>query len=439
MQVGGSLGGLSAGLALKTLEAGHDITILERNPDPLLHNQGAGIVAGGDTLSFFKKYVRNDRPIAVSSHRRQYLGRDGEIVHTEEMVQNMTSVRTSVAKIAPKAKIDKTQQWDLAYYLLRANFDYTASDYCETPAPLPHEGNVVHIHDRKVTALQPDGDQVSVAWETSKGEKGSIVADFVIGADGPSSTVRRILQPEVERTYAGYCALRGTVPEDEVSAAAKEAFSERFTFFHAAGIQILAYLIPGKHGTVEPGQRLVNFVYYTNFPEGSDELDEIMTDTNGQRRHITMPPGMLPEAAWEKQKRIARERLPPQFAEIVCKTKQPFVQAVTDCIAPTNEYMGGKVILVGDALAGFRPHTVASTSQACFDAMILADYFAGKVSRDDWKRQTMGFARFIQKRGADMGRRSQFQQLPLEEHIHDRNVASTPREKEVYPDWAIQI
>lgn len=416
--MGGSLGGLSAGLALKDL--GHDVTILERNTSPVLHHQGAGIVAGGDTLEFFNRYVRCDRPIAVSSHKRQYLGKDGQVIHTEEMVQNTTS-------------------WDLAYSLLRANFDYTDDDYCETPSPLPHEGKAVHLHDRKVTSLEPEGRQVRVSWETSKGDSGALTADFVIGADGPSSTIRKILQPDVERTYAGYCALRGTVPENEVSPAAKEAFCERFTFFHTTGVQILAYLIPGKNGTVEPGKRLVNFVYYTNFPEGSAELDEIMTDKDGQRRHITMPPGMMSAPAWEKQKEIAEARLPPQFAEIVCKTQQPFVQAITDCIAPTNTYMDGRVVLIGDALAGFRPHTVASTSQACFDAMVLADYFAGKVSETEWRRQTLGFARYIQKRGVDMGRRSQFEQLPLEEHIHDRNVASTPREKEVYPDWAVQI
>lgn len=322
---------------------------------------------------------------------------------------------------------------------MRANYDYVKSKYCETPSPLPDEGKALHLHDRKVTNLQPEDKEVRVFWESSQGEKGSITADFVIGADGPGSTIRKILEHQVQRTFAGYCALRGTVPEDEVSSAAKEVFSERFTFFHAKGIQILAYLIPGLHGTTDPGQRLVNFVYYTNFPEGSEELEEIMTDKNGQRRHITMPPGMMAPAAWERRKQIAKDRLPPQFAEIVCKTRQPFVQAITDCISPANEYLDGKVTLVGDALAGFRPHTVASTSQACFDAMVLADYFAGKVSREEWKKQTMGFARLIQKRGVDMGTRSQFQELPLEEHIHDRNVASTPREKEVFPEWAVRV
>lgn len=87
-----------------------------------------------------------------------------------------------------------------------------------------------------------------------------------------------------------------------------------------------------------------------------------MTDADGERHRITMPPGKTAPAAWEKQRHIAREALPPQFAEIVCKTTKPFVQAITDVISPQNEYLNGKVVLIGDALAGFRPHTVASTS-----------------------------------------------------------------------------
>ncbi|KAI1333813.1 FAD/NAD(P)-binding domain-containing protein [Xylariaceae sp. FL0016] len=413
--IGGSLGGLATGLALKAL--GHNTTILERNPTPLLQDQGAGIVAGGDTLDFFKRYNRCDRTLAVSSTRRQYLDKTGDVVHKEEMVQNMTS-------------------WDLTYYLMRANFDGVKSAYCQVPASDPAHGQATHVHDRNVTSLEEDGDGIRVTWTSSTGEHGDILADIAIAADGPSSTIRKLLQPEVERTYVGYCALRGTLRESDASDATRDTFAHRFTFFHGPGVQILAYLIPGKNGTLEPGERLINFVYYTNFPEGSPELEEIMTDKNGRRRQITMPPGMTEPTAWEKQCKLARERLPPQFAEIVCKTKKPFVQAVTDVLSPQHEYKGGKVVLIGDALAGFRPHTVASTSQAAFDAMIYADYISGRVSREQWKKQTLGFARFIQKRGVAMGERSQHQILPLEAYIHDRDVASKPRQQEVYPEWA---
>lgn len=435
---------MSTGIALKSL--GHNVTILERNPTALLHDQGAGIVAGGDTLAFFKRYVRSDRPLAVTSYKRQYLNKNGDVVHTEEMVQNMTSVgdgplaRERSWEISrAKCLMGQRHQWDLAYHLLRASFDYTESDYCAVPAPLPGEGNAVHLHDHKVTRLDQEGDKIAVQWQSSTGQAGTIQADFVIGADGPSSTVRALVEPTVERTYTGYCALRGTVPESDVSPAARAAFCERFTFFHAPGLQILAYLIPGPHGAVAPGKRLVNFVYYTNFPAGSRAWADIMTDQRGARHHTTMPPGMMAPATWARQKRIAQAALPPPFAELVCATAQPFVQAVTDVLAPTNEYCGGRVLLVGDALAGFRPHTVASTSQACLDAMLLADYVAGAIPRAEWKRETMGFARYIQRRGVEMGNRSQFEDLPLEAHIHDRNVASTPREQEVYPDWATEI
>ena len=84
------MGGLAAGIALKTL--GHDTTILERNPLPLLHDQGAGIVAGGDSLEFFERYNRCKQPIACRSTRRQYLDREGKVVHRVDMIQNMSSV-----------------------------------------------------------------------------------------------------------------------------------------------------------------------------------------------------------------------------------------------------------------------------------------------------------------------------------------------------------
>jgi 2-polyprenyl-6-methoxyphenol hydroxylase-like FAD-dependent oxidoreductase len=333
--------------------------------------------------------------------------------------------------------------WDLAYYMLRANVDGVKSDYCEVPKNDDSGSKITHLHGHKVTGLHEKGKKVVVHYETSEGKKGEMEADLVIGADGPSSAIRALFTPEVQRTYAGYVALRGTVREDEVSPKTLEAFKERFTFFHAKSIQILAYLIPGENGTLKPGHRLINFVYYTNVPspsltEPSPEFRELMTDVDGQYHRITMPPGKTDPHAWEKQRKIARERLPPQFAEIVCGTKKPFVQAITDVLSLTNEYLNGRVILIGDALAGFRPHTVASTSQACFDAMMLADMIEGEVGRYEWKRETLGYARTIQKRGVDMGERSQHLDLPLERHIEDRNLASRPSEEEVWPEWAVR-
>jgi 2-polyprenyl-6-methoxyphenol hydroxylase-like FAD-dependent oxidoreductase len=236
--------------------------------------------------------------------------------------------------------------------------------------------------------------------------------------------------------------MRGTVREDAVSPATRETFSERFTFFHRRGIQILAYLIPGENGTLEPGKRLINFVYYTNFhakspSDRSPEFRTLMTDVDGAYHRITLPPGKMAPAEWEKQCIRAREILPPAFAEIVCATDKPFVQAVTDVLAPTNEYLDGRVLLIGDALAGFRPHTVASTSQACFDAMKLADMIEGRISREEWKKETLGFARTLQARGVKMGERSQHWDLPLNEHIEDRDRASRPRSEEVWPEWAV--
>jgi hypothetical protein len=120
-----------------------------------------------------------------------------------------------------------------------------------------------------------------------------------------------------------------------------------------------------------------------------------MTDVDGKYHRITMPPGKTGGTTRMKQISIAHNYLPPQFAELIPKTMKPFVQAITDVISPTNEFLNGRVILIGDALAGFSPHTVASISQVCFDAMMLADMIEGKISRKEWKKETLGYAETV--------------------------------------------
>lgn len=64
------------------------------------------------------------------------------------------------------------------------------------------------------------------------------------------------------------------MPETELSDAASKVFVEKFTFFHTEGIQTLGYLIPGPGGKLGTGERLFNWVWYCNYPDGSADLEE---------------------------------------------------------------------------------------------------------------------------------------------------------------------
>ena len=414
-QVGGSLAGLFSSIAL--LRLGHNITILERSPTPLLHDQGAGVVAGGDTQAFFAKHDRFKRDIAVTSKARLYLDKQAQVVDEEGYEQRMTS-------------------WDLLYYVSRANFDGVRCGYIDQMR-WEEVGRGEEVKEqwararyefgREVKGVKEAGGKVEVEWGSTKtkeeeeqGRDGKLTADYLVCADGPSSKLRSmLLEGASRREYVGYVAFRGTVPEQNLTEAAQDVFVERFTFYHADGVQILAYTIPGKNGSLERGHRLVNWVWYWNCVEEGGEYREIMTDADKSFHRFTLPTGgKMSTRVWDRQKHRAKDILPPQFAEIVEKTEKPFVQAITDVEPPARgtqvgRLLNGKAALMGDALAGFRPHTAASTSQAAFDALQLEKVFSGEIGWDEYERRVLDFAWGWQQRGVMLGERSQFGRHPL--------------------------
>lgn len=393
--VGGSLAGLMHALALLSQPNPPTVRILERSPTALLHNQGAGVVAGNETQEFFDKIVKTGRDIAVTSQLRLYLDRAGKVMEgsVEERQQRMTS-------------------WDLLYHLLRWRVEGLQSDYVDG-LEADDRPKASYQNGCTVSALEESGAKMRLSWTHKDLGEQTCEADLIIAADGGSSTIRRLLIPDVERKYVGYVAWRGTVPETQLSYEAREVFVEKFPFYHSAGIQILGYLIPGENGTTEPGHRLFNWVWYCNYKDGSDPLEELMTDVNGRRHAITLPVGTMNPDVWSKQKAYASEVLPPQYAEAVCKTEQPFIQAITDVISPRNSFFDGKVLLVGDALAGFRPHTAASTSQAAFDALRIGEWFGGEIDKATYDRRVLEYAKVLQEKGILLGERSQFGRHPF--------------------------
>ena len=323
--------------------------------------------------------------------------------------------------------------WDLLYHLGRANFDGQISGHvasCWEEVTCGSKGEYLkeawsrasYAYGRAVEDLKVVGKKVEVSWRDTKespktkGHLNTMLVDFVVCADGPSSNMRSILLGQViPRRYAGYVAFRGTVPETELSAAALDVFQGQFAFFHATGTQILAYTIPGVDGMVEQGSRLVNWVWYWNFEAGSRELEEVLTDSSGNRHRYTLPTGgHICRDVWQRQIRRADETLPPQFTEVVKKTTKPFVQAITDVEPPAKgtsvgRLLDGKAALLGDALAGLRPHTAASTSQAAFDALLLKRALAGEIAWNEYEDGVLHYAINWQKRGVMLGKSSQFE------------------------------
>ena len=263
-----------------------------------------------------------------------------------------------------------------------------------------------HYHTgSRLTGFEAGEDGVTARFEGGREE----VCDLLVGADGPGSTVRRQLLPEVRSEYAGYVAWRGVVPEGRAPDLAAE-FAGRFTFFQAPHTHILGYLIPGPGGSLEPGLRRINWVWYLNAAPGV-ELDRVLTDRDGRRREFSVPQGLVASDMVDWLNGQARRILPPQFMRLVGATAGPFVQTIHDLAVPRMAF--GRACLTGDAAFVPRPHTAASTAKAAANALALAECLessngdVGEALRR-WEPGQLDLGRRLREHGKRLGDRSQF-------------------------------
>ncbi|MFC7166158.1 FAD-dependent monooxygenase [Halospeciosus flavus] len=231
-----------------------------------------------------------------------------------------------------------------------------------------------------------------------------------VGSRGTSSSRRRApldgsraTPPGRRAEYAGYVAWRGTVPETAVPEQVREQFTSVFTFHEAENHLILGYPIPGPDGSVEPGERRLNWVWYDNL-SGSLDRETVLTDAAGRRREGAVPPGELWEAVWnEKCERLAG--FPDVFETLVRETDDPFVQSIFDLTV--SSMVEDRVCLVGDAAFVARPHTAAGTSKAAGDGVTLAEAIESHADLDaalaDWESERLAYGQRIVERGVQMG------------------------------------
>ena len=213
------------GIVLKRI--GHNVRILERSPSSNLEGQGAGIAARDNVQEFLRKHDLSQEPYAVSSPLIQYLKNDASLQKVWKIALPVTS-------------------WNVLYYRLRANFDSLQSEYC--PRRLEKEGHdngeATYSHGCTVTDVKYVDKLVTVEYDNVDGGGGSLHADLVIAADGPRSQIREMLEPVLQRSYAGYVAWRGTVLESEMSEKARAILGENITFFQGKDTHILLCVAP---------------------------------------------------------------------------------------------------------------------------------------------------------------------------------------------------
>ena len=164
-----------------------------------------------------------------------------------------------------------------------------------------------------------------------------------------------------------------------------------------------SYTIPGENGNLAAGNRLLNYVWYTNIAEASPELQEAMTDSEGQKHHHTVPIGKMQRHVWDQQCAKARRILPPAFAELIEKTTQPFLSAISDIDVSQAVMCGGKILFVGDALVPFRPHLACSTNQAALNALLVAQLLNGEIDLALWESEVLDYAHATRLRSISWG------------------------------------
>lgn len=365
--VGGSLGGLTAALWLRDL--GCPVEVFERSSSAL-QARGAGIAVLDQTLRYpVERSGVTPESFCSSTRYIRFLHADGAVQHEHEHRYRFSS-------------------WNAVYRTLLDAF-----------------GDEHYHLGRELATFSSDDDGVDLSFVDGERSR----ADLLVCADGITSTSRQAMLPQVAPRYAGYIAWRGVVPESELRPEHWSVLHDALTYQLLPDSHILVYPIPGMDGAVEPGQRLMNIVWYRNIPE--PELPALLTDRNGHRRTVSVPPGATREDAAEEMREYARRHLAPPIAEVVTRIPELFVQAVFDIEVPRMAV--GRACLVGDAAFAVRPHAAAGTAKAAEDGWALAQELhsaGGDVVRalPRWEERQLALGRSLLARTREIGDSSQF-------------------------------
>ena len=364
---GGSLGGLTAALLLRDL--GLDVTVYERS-NVELEQRGAGIGFLPDSSRYLLERVGLPLDdISTSTDVIRYFDRRGGVTHEMRHRYHFSS-------------------WNTVYRQLLGAY-----------------GRERYLLGREVVGRDELPDVVRVHFS----DGATCDVDLLVCADGVGSTFRRQLLPDVRHQYVGYVGWRGMAHERDLQPATASLLGEAISYYVYANSHILVYPIPGLEGSVVPGERLINFVWYRNYLDG-DDVRDLLLDANGVQREISLPPGSVRADHVTELRATAAARLPAVLSEVVQAVAEPFLQVIYDVDLPRMAF--GRTCLIGDAGFMARPHAAAGTAKAAANAWALAEAIAAHGAIPEalaaWEPGQLALGRQLLERTQRLGTRSQF-------------------------------
>lgn len=184
--------------------------------------------------------------------------------------------------------------WDRLYQIMRATIP-----------------NGTHHLGCNLTAIEQGPESVTAVFDNGRRDTG----DLLVGANGYRSTVRNLFAPEIQPTYAGYVIWRGLAEEADIPREADGAVFEKFAFFLPPNNKNIVYPIAGPNNDLRPGHRRSNWVWYRMVVDS--ELDDVLTDGDGVRFDLSIPPAKVRDDLIERLREDARGFLPAPMRDIL--------------------------------------------------------------------------------------------------------------------------
>lgn len=325
--IGGSVAGLAVGIGLH--RRGYEVTILERS---LCAHQGRGV---GIAMPGVLVRTCIEQDLFDADIPRMSISSRSFSVKEEGILDQTRCIWEHPAFLT-------TLNWTEIYLNLRKRF------------PDSH-----YLTGKSVQTVRQN--EAGCVVETSDSSRYHF--DNVIAADGIHSLVRRTIFPEVTLQYADYIMWRGVIEAEAV--AYEHQFQAKVPFYVFSHGHLLGYKIPAV-ASDRKNKGLINWGLYGC--SSKTFFENVMPQVEGSPC-ISIPFEKLQDTHLENLHTFAREVLPSPIAQMICDTKQPFIQVIYDCCVP--QYVIGRVCFLGDAGTVKRPHIASGLVSALEGAMSL--------------------------------------------------------------------